>query len=126
LEKPIVLKSLSKVSVITAIVVVTACSTKSTGVLPLGPDTFSVLVYTSRGTGSVPAARVQAIDEAEKYCASLSKKMLVKQAQDGPGHRSELIFQCLNENDPEYKRPDYEKSTGSFDKSGFQLKSKSE
>src|ERR1700687_267836 len=65
----------------------------------MGPDTFAV------ETGQSFAGRA----EAGRYCAQLGKKVLITSTQqrfDG----ATVIFRCLAANDPEYRRPDYQRA----------------
>ncbi len=94
---------------------VTSCVTSS-GVLPFGPDTYTVTVESSeRG---MSAAAKQAITEANTFCQSQGKYFLPKNksqqsAMSGFGDTVDtysLIFMCVAENDPEYKRGDWKKN----------------
>ena len=88
--------------------------TQTSGVLPMGLDTYTIT--TSNELQGVPGAKKQAISEANKHCVGLEKQMLPVNASssvqpdfmgDPIGHY-EITFRCLNEDDPEFKRPNLE------------------
>ncbi|MCZ6501594.1 MAG: hypothetical protein O6945_03665, partial [Gammaproteobacteria bacterium] len=49
------------------------CAT-STGVIPTGPDTYTITTDNKVGAG-VAAIKIRAIQDAKAYCASSGKKM---------------------------------------------------
>ena len=63
----------------------------------LGPDT-----YFARGSCS---GANYSISAANSFCAQSGKASLVKNITG-----DDVIFRCLSSNDPEYRRPDYQKS----------------
>ena len=63
----------------------------------LGPET-----YFARGNCS---GANYAISAANSFCAQRGKASLIKNITG-----NDAIFRCLAPNDPEYKRPDYQKS----------------
>ena len=88
-----------------------AC-TQSTGVLPMGPDTFSIA--SSDELGGAVAAKRAAVMEASAFCASRGQQMVAMQSQpsvkedwagDSIGHH-DFTFRCLNAGDPQLGRPD--------------------
>ncbi len=87
-----------------------AC-TQSTGVLPMGPDTFSIA--TSDELGGVVAAKRAAVMEASAFCTSRGQQMVAMHSQssfkgdwagDSIGHH-DFTFRCLNAGDPQLGRP---------------------
>jgi hypothetical protein len=96
-----------------AVLVTGGCATE-TGVLQMGKDTYTLSVGVA-GTGSVSgnntSAKRQALSEANQYCAKMGKQILVKNVSLNStmaGSTSELIFQCLDEHDPELDlKPEY-------------------
>ncbi len=81
---------------------------KSTGVMPLGPDTWRVAARSSGGNST--DSQKMAMDEAIAYCKGLGKQLLVigtKREQHGP---FEVTFRCLQSGDPELQRPVLERS----------------
>ena len=87
-----------------------ACA-QSTGVLPMGPDTYSVT--TSDELGGVVAAKRAAVSEATAFCAARGQQMVAMQSQsdvrrdwagDAVGHH-DFTFRCLDPNDSQLGRP---------------------
>ena len=98
-----------------AALAITACS-NSSGVLMMGPDTFSISTEASFGKGGIPAAKKIAYQEAEKECSKRGLEIFVLNERsagttftDGMA-KTELTFRCLSADDPEFKRQRYEKS----------------
>ncbi len=94
---------------------ITGCVSNS-GVLPMGKDTYTLSVGAS-GYGSVSSnnvsSRKEALTQANQYCSSKNKETLIKNIQPNStyaGSTYELIFQCLDANDPAFNiRPEYRK-----------------
>ena len=92
----------------------TACT--STGVIPIGPDTYTI------GTTSElsPAiAKKQAMKEAVAYCQSQGKEIMPMQTQHG-SHRDafgdnlatfDYTFRCLDQSDADLGRPELKNPT---------------
>lgn len=87
-----------------------ACNTTS-GVLPMGPDTYSL--STSSEFGGTVEAKKLALTEANNYCKSMGKELLpLNTAQsvkpdwtgDSIGHY-DIDFRCLGVGDEELQRP---------------------
>ena len=84
----------------------------SSGVLPMGPDTYSVSVNAAPARGGTVGARQVALTEAGKHCAGMGKEILVTNTSArqtnalGQG-TFDLTFQCLSKGDPELQRPTY-------------------
>ena len=98
------------IGTVCAVSLLGAC-TQSTGVLPMGPDTFSIA--TSDELGGVVAAKRAAVQEASTFCSSRGQQMIAVQSQssvkedwagDSIGHH-DFTFRCLNANDPQLRRP---------------------
>lgn len=92
-------------------VFLTACA-QSSGVLKMGPDTYSVSVHAAPARGGESGARKLAITEANAKCAEEAKEILVTNISSGrsshfPGGTVEITFQCLAKNDPDLQRPTY-------------------
>jgi len=82
--------------------------TYSTGVLEMGPDTFSV----SADDLSASIAMQSAVGQAQVHCGSLNKEILVtNRSARTAGARNvyEVTFRCLAKGDPELARPTYER-----------------
>jgi len=82
--------------------------THSSGVLPMGPDTFSV----SADDLSPTTAKQAALSQAQNHCKTLGKEILVTNTSFSRGVNRTLYdvtFRCLSKSDPEYTRPTYER-----------------
>lgn len=84
----------------------------SSGILPMGPDTYTVSVGVT-GTGSMSGNSVQAtqkaFSQANAYCEQQGRKFLFKHtnlSQGVTGSTYELVFYCLKPDDPALVRPD--------------------
>jgi hypothetical protein len=93
----------------------TGCSTSS-GVLKMGPDTFSITTEASFGKGGISAAKRIAYKEAWDECSKhglevfvLNERTIGTTFTDGMA-KAELTFRCLRPDDPEFKRQRYEKT----------------
>ena len=75
----------------------------STGIQKLGPDTY--FVATSSGVRG-NAAKTQAYQEANQYCNSLGKYIVITERKS-VHNENEITFMCLNKDDYELKRPKY-------------------
>lgn len=91
------------------------CSTKS-GVLPVGPNTYTISAG-AVGSGSISGnntmSKRAALTEANAYCASLGRQILVQNmsaSSTGFGSTNDLVFRCLDPNEaaatraPSYRR----------------------
>jgi len=102
--------------IIYLLLVLAGCSS-TTGVQKMGPDTYTISIGV-HGAGSVSSndakAKKESLDEANKYCASIGKDILVQTTNmrsSYSGSTSELIFQCIDATDPKQNiRPTYRKS----------------
>lgn len=85
----------------------TACAGQSTGILKMGPDTYSVSI--SPSTPFEANAMETANIMANQYCASLGKEILVSNTSlSSYNGTAKITFYCLSENDPDLIRPSYE------------------
>jgi hypothetical protein len=86
----------------------------SSGVLKMGPDTYSLSVAASPAGGGVVGARQIALTGAEKYCSDTGKEILVTNTSSrvttaaGAG-AVDVTFRCLLRGDPDLVRPDYQR-----------------
>jgi len=70
-------------------------STNSSGVLKVGPDTYTVATSANGWAGGLIEAKRMALSEANQYCAQQGKEILVTSKEDvGPG-KTEVTFRCL-------------------------------
>jgi hypothetical protein len=96
--------------------VMSAGCASSTGVLPVGPDTYSISAGASSARGGQAGARGAALKEAGEYCAKSGKQILVQDISGSStlnnplyiSDNSNVIFRCLSASDPELKRPNLE------------------
>jgi hypothetical protein len=89
-----------------------ACTT-STGVTKLGPDTYMLSTQAAPAAGGAGGARANAIREANAYCASMGREVIVTNHGTGRGFASlgaaDVTFRCLASGDPDLHRPTYSK-----------------
>jgi hypothetical protein len=84
------------------------CVSYSSGVLTMGPDTFAVSVDSGRAS----QAEKKALQEAQNYCNSVGKKIVVTNTNLSSSYGTfnfNVTFRCLSPDDPEYVRPVYKK-----------------
>ena len=81
----------------------------TSGALPIGKDTFSITVGVSDSwsdSENAPRAKKEALTQAGDYCKSLNKEISVQTMSgrsNSAGSSYDIIFQCLNANDPALK-----------------------
>lgn len=85
---------------------------QSSGVLKMGPDTYSISVHAAPARGGESGARSLAMEEAHTHCSSFNKEIVVTNISSYasthlPGGTADIIFQCLDSDDPELQRPKY-------------------
>lgn len=91
------------------VVLLTGCAS-STGVVPIGPDTYMVGGKALGLGASGHDATADLYREAGAYCASQSKQLMpvnVQSADGGVGRfpSAKLEFRCLERGDPQLGRP---------------------
>jgi hypothetical protein len=86
-----------------------------TGIVPIGKDTYMVAKQQATGFPGLGNMKAELMVDASKYCSSQGKSLqLVSTNESQPPYvlgnypRSEINFMCLNEGDPELKRPKLE------------------
>lgn len=80
---------------------------ESSGALPLGPDTWTIVVehpWNGVFFGSQTALQKQALQEAQEFCSKQQKQFLVIGTTQQIT-RFQVTFRCLNTGDPELARP---------------------
>lgn len=103
-----------KVATITSALVLAAC-TSTTGVVPIGQDTYMIGSQgKSPGGFSGSEAKVLAFAEAQKFCSAQGKNVQVINTQQsdmsfGKNATSEIQFMCLSKGDPALGRPRLER-----------------
>lgn len=98
--------------VVFAVLVLTGCA-QSSGVLKMGPDTYTVSTHAAPARGGTSGAKSLSLTEANQYCAGMGKEIFVthvetRASEHLPGGTADVTFRCLAEGDPELQRPDYE------------------
>lgn len=101
-----------------AVVALTAASlagcgavARSTGAMPLGPDTYRVSARAS--LGNVSESQRMALSDAKLFCESLKKELLVigtERVEAPGGGPFEVTFRCLASGDPALVRPTLERA----------------
>lgn len=103
-----------KKALLSSLMVLILAGCGSSGVSTIGPDTFEITKQAHNiFGGGAPAAKQSANEAAQKECAKQNKRLLVKRSMtafERPFYRNTIVFRCLSENDPEYKRPNIKKS----------------
>ena len=100
--------------------VIAGCS-HSSGVIKVGPETYTIATSASWGKGGIPAAKRIAYEEASDQCVkqgnlevfTLSEKSNATTWVDGM-FRFELNFRCLKAGDPEFKRQNLQSAPDSI------------
>jgi hypothetical protein len=95
---------MKRFSIVAAAMLMAACA--DTGPMKVGKDTYTI---STRVAFDGPAgAKGEAIKEANQYCGSLHKQVLLQNetshecALHGGCGEAEITFMCLDENDPRY------------------------
>ena len=83
--------------------VLAACSVV-TEVVPAGKDTYVVAGEASVGETSGAIIKTTLYKKATSYCESIGKKFLPLNDSKS-SYTADLRFRCLEEDDPEYRRP---------------------
>jgi hypothetical protein len=105
-------------SVITlSVALALAACASSSGVMKVGPDTFTISTSASPGKGGVPAAKRIAYQEASGECArrgglevfTLSETATSPTWTEGMA-RVDLNFRCLRSGDPEFQGRRFQRS----------------
>jgi len=87
----------------------------STGILPIGPDTYTVSEHYAPARGGNSTAERVALTEANAFCEQRGRKFLpVNMSQPSsiaisPAGYS-VTFRCLSPHDPDLRRPRFESS----------------
>jgi hypothetical protein len=91
-----------------AIIALGGCVSMGSDVVPIGRNTYQ-LKMTSVGFGSQADTNAKALKMADSYCNELGKHLVFERNTESDADRfnsrkSNLIFECLDENDPDYQR----------------------
>jgi len=77
------------------LVLLVGCSTHSSGVLKVGPDTYTVSTSAGPWAGGIVEAKRMALSEANQYCAQQGKDIFVISKEDPRMGPTEVTFRCL-------------------------------
>jgi putative hemolysin len=96
-------------SVVAMIVVLAGCASASE-IVPAGKDSYMVVGQARGGAMMTGKSIIEASKAANAFCAQKGLNMQIRTSDtDGSAtwtaETSKLIFSCLREDDPEYKRP---------------------
>ena len=96
-----------------AIIIMIPSCVSSTGVMVLGPDTFSITTETAPAAGGRAESKRLALLEANQYCKSLSKELMTTKISARISNRAgagvtDINFQCLNKDDSGLERPRFQ------------------
>ena len=101
---------LLRIAMSCAVVFFSACGTvtRSSGPLPLGPDTWRISVKDGiKGTGS---SQSLAIQEATAHCSGMGKNIMVTGTREMSDKLTgEITYRCLKTGDPDLVRPELQK-----------------
>jgi hypothetical protein len=101
-------------TLIAASALLAGCVATTSDVVPAGKDTYMVSAMAAGSVVLAGHSMINATKAANAYCANLGKVMIIRNTQSvgtsGMGsEHSNLIFSCVSEDDPEYKRPELHK-----------------
>lgn len=91
-----------------AIIALGGCVSMGADVVPIGRNSYQ-LKMTSVGFGSQADTNAKALKSADSYCNELGKHLVFERNTESDAdrfnsHKSNLIFDCLDENNPDYQR----------------------
>lgn len=97
-----------KTLIVISLLILAGCT--STGVVPMGPDSYMISKQGSGGWTSMGKLTAEIMKEANKYCTSIQKKLMPVSTQAFPAGfgrlpEAQVQFMCLTDNDYELKRP---------------------
>jgi|SRR5579862_8577441 len=86
------------------------CVTIGSEVVPVGKDTYQMSM-TGVGFATQANTNIKALKAANDYCAKLNKHMVPKNSAESGVYgwsprQDNLVFMCLDENDPAYVHPE--------------------
>lgn len=95
--------------------IISGCAVNS-GIVPIGKDTFMVSRQAATGFTGLGTLKAEALREANKFCVKQEKQMqVIHVSESTPPYvlanfpRVEIQFRCLDEDDPELRRPTFKK-----------------
>ena len=98
---------------VSVVVVLIAGCVSASEVVPAGKDSY-MIVGRAQGAMNAGKGQIEAVKAANAYCAQSGKFMVIRRTDSAGnagwgGEHDTLVFSCLNENDPEYQRPNLRK-----------------
>jgi hypothetical protein len=103
-----------KIAVFAVVALLSGCAVTSE-VVPMGKDSY-MLSSSSPGGPGVQNGAVTAVKAASQYCEAHGKHMIFRHTTSTrfglAGITTDLVFSCVDENDPEYTRPNVRKDNG--------------
>lgn len=102
-----------KILLVAIVCMVLAGCVSSSGPMPFGKDSYMITISAVGSFNNPGVAMQEAIKEANAHCASLGKVAWPRNAQQTgtpgwPGG-AQFIYSCIDEKDPEYQRPQWQK-----------------
>lgn len=101
-----------KLTLVAAFGLLAASCASSSGVVPMGPDTFMISKQAGSGFSGLGSLKADAYREAGEYCIKGGKSARVTASREsqppyvfGNFPRAEIEFMCLSPGDPELTRP---------------------
>lgn len=97
----------SPIALVPMLITTLAGCAMSTGILPAGPDTYTVTERFAPIRGGATTAEQTALTEANEYCAQRGRQFLVTDMQTLPSHNPygptsySTTFRCLLSGNPE-------------------------
>ncbi|MTI63256.1 hypothetical protein [Methylophaga sp.] len=100
------MKTIAVSATLLAMLAVSACGVKTSGVRTLGGDTYTITVDDLDDT----TAKGTALGLAEHHCKEMNKSLLVTKIfkQHQVRYRYDITFQCVDAGDPRLENPEYE------------------
>jgi hypothetical protein len=99
-----------RIVIIIAIAISSVSCASPSKVVPCGKDTYMLAMDDIWGGNSPSGLQIKAAEKANDYCASMGKVIQIRNASSTgawgwTATSSNLIFSCLDANDPENTRP---------------------
>lgn len=98
------------------IATLTGCATISSDVVPIGRDTYQMSM-TGVGFATQANTNIKALKAANAYCEKMNKHMVFQHNSESGVYgwsprQDNLVFMCLNADDPEYARTKVQRDPG--------------
>jgi hypothetical protein len=94
-----------------AAIPLTGCVTASS-VVPMGRDTY--MISSTSGRAFPSRARIHAVKRANEFCddRKLHMEPVSENSSTGILSQADFVFRCLDENDADYRRPNWHNDRG--------------